>query len=418
MKIGIFQLNGCNKCFNETILLDKHIKSKNEIYRIKNSEIESWSEKELDYAVVTGYIKPENHEFLQNLSKNSKNIVGYGSCATTGGIFGLAYQNGYKISPIGKIISDAAIVDGCLGEIEELSEILQGNPLSNDSNLCKSCARKSTCEYLDEVVRQIDPQDDIESCYNDFGYMCTGYIAKACKEMCVNYGTPCRGCKPSIDRAGFRMLGMFGTLMGNIEVATEATGKGGTDKLADVDDDITRSIPDITGNFFRFNLANSVLPIGRIQSNGSILSDIFIGRPIEELPLISGCMGGNNFISITLDLIQAYENGLGDDLPVSKKTTELRNSLLSLEKDLNSALKESNIEQYETITNQIRKLAGNMNLSNLFFGGFKVPIEGSDDFEEYKKIIFENIEGDYQNGQVKYSLDNQGLVTKFEILEA
>ena len=59
-----------------------------------------------------------------------------------------------------------------------------------------------------------------------------------------------------------------------------------------------------------------------------------------------------------------------------------------------------------------------MNLSNLFFGGFKVPIEASDDFEGYKKIIFENREGDYQNGQVKYSLDKQGIVTKFEIMEA
>ncbi|MHA1522693.1 MAG: hypothetical protein ACTSRK_21210, partial [Promethearchaeota archaeon] len=217
--------------------------------------------------------------------------------------------------------------------------------------------------------------------------------------------------------AGFRMLGMFGTLMGNIEVATEATGKGGTDKLADEDDDITESIPDVTGSFFRFTLANSVLPMGRIPANGSIISDIFIGRPIEELPLISGCIGGNNSISFTLDIIQAYEKGLGEDLPVSEKTVELRNNLLSLEKELNSALKASNVEEYEKITNQIRKIAGNMNLSNLFFGGFKVPIDDGDsgDFEGYKKSIFEIREGDYQNGNVKYSLNSKGIVTKFEM---
>ena len=149
-----------------------------------------------------------------------------------------------------------------------------------------------------------------------------------------------------------------------------------------------------------------------------IMSDIFIGRPIEELPLISGCIGGNHFISFTLDIIQAYEKGLGEELPLSEKTVELRNKLLSLEKELNSALKASNVETYEKITSQIRKIAGNMNLSNLFFGGFKVPIDNSDDFEEYKKIIFEIREGDYQNGNVKYSLNSKGIVSKFEILEA
>jgi len=420
MKIGIFQLNGCDKCFNETYLLDKHINdnSKNEIFRVKNSEINSWSEKELDYAVIAGYIMPENHEFLQKLSKIAKNVVGYGSCTTTGGIFGLAYQKGYDITPIAKIIPETKLIGGCLGEIEELSEIVQGHPLKKSEILCTSCARKSTCEYLDEVVRQIDPQEDMESCFNDFGHLCSGYIANSCKEMCVDYGTACRGCKSSVDRAGFRMLGMFGTLMGNIEVATEATGKGGTDKLADEDDDVTESIPDVTGSFFRFNLANSVLPLGRITPTGAIISDIFIGRPIEELPLISGCIGGDHFISFTLDIIQAYEKSLGEELQVSEKTVELRNNLLSLEKELNSAVKESNVETYEKITNHIRKIAGNMNLSNLFFGGFKVPIDDSGDFEGYKKSIFEIREGDYQNGNVKFSLNSKGIVNKFEIMEA
>jgi len=54
-------------------------------------------------------------------------------------------------------------------------------------------------------------------------------------------------------------------------------------------------------------------------------------------------------------------------------------------------------------------------LSNMFFGGFKVPIDDSGDFENYKKNIFEIREGDYQNGNVKYSLNSQGIVTKFEM---
>ena len=417
MKIAIFQLNGCDKCFNESILLDKFCKNKIEMIRVKKSEIDSWSGKQLDFAIVTGYITSENHKFIKKLTKIAKKIISFGSCATTGGIFGLAYQKGYDIVPIAKIIPNAIEINGCLGEIEELANAVQNKPISNKDMICTSCARKSTCEYLDEVVRQIDLEEDTESCFNDFGYICSGYVANSCKEMCVDYGTPCRACKPSVDRAGIRMLGMFGTLMGKIEVATEATGKGGTDKLADEDDDVTESIPDVTGTFFRFNLANSVLPIGRSHSTGSIMSDIFIGRPLEELPLISGCIGGKNFISLTLDIVQAYEKGLGEDFPVSDKTSELRNKLLSLEKELNSAISKNEAKSYEAVTKKIRQIAGNMNLSNVFFGGFKVKIEGSDDFEEYKKKIFEFKNGDFQSGRVKYSLNNEGIVTKFKIEE-
>jgi hypothetical protein len=125
----------------------------------------------------------------------------------------------------------------------------------------------------------------------------------------MNANAPCRGCKPKVNRSGFRMLGMFATLMGNIEVATEATGKGGTDKLADEPDLITQSIPDCVGSFFRFTLPDASLPIGRNKSSNSIISDVMIGRRIEEIPMILSLIGGSNFITYTLDAIKAYESG-------------------------------------------------------------------------------------------------------------
>ena len=147
-------------------------------------------------------------------------------------------------------------VHGCLGEIAELKASLDAQDLAKTLALCKKCSRKSTCSYLDEVERQLDPSEDTESCFNDLGFMCTGYIARECTEMCVDFGAPCRGCKPIIDRPGFRMLGMFGTLMANVEVATEQNKYGATDKLADEDDDVTESVLDVAGKFFRFNLAD------------------------------------------------------------------------------------------------------------------------------------------------------------------
>jgi len=51
------------------------------------------------------------------------------------------------------------------------------------------------------------------------------------------------------------MLALFGTLAGNIEIATVHSVKGATDKLGDEEDDLTNSLPDIVGNFFRYTLA-------------------------------------------------------------------------------------------------------------------------------------------------------------------
>ena len=342
-------------------------------------------------------------------------MIAYGNCASTGGIFALANQKGHDISPLNKIIKDSININGCLGEIEELKLEIDDKDLPKLKNLCNVCGRQKTCDYLEEVKRQIELEDN-RTCFNDLGYLCNGFVSRECKERCIDYNAPCRGCKPIIERSGIRMLGMFGTLMGNIEVATEATGKGGTDKLADEDDDVTDSFPDLTGSFFRFNLANTILPIGKNASTGNILSDVFIGRTIEELPMITGLLGGSKAISLTIKAIEAYEKGA--NLEVSDQTVELRKNLLELEKELNKAAENEDIKAYGNATHEIRKIAGNMNLSNIFFGGFRMPIEG-EIYEKIKYHIFDfeedTFEGEYENGPVKYTLDPSGVITEFEM---
>jgi hypothetical protein len=347
------------------------------------------------------------------IKKNAKKIVGFGSCSVMGGVFGLAYQKGKNIRPL-SVFTDARIeVPGCLGEIEELVEIVEKGEYEHKQALCKVCSRKSTCDYLSEIVRQIEITPDDESCFNDLGFLCNGYIARECKERCIAFGTPCRGCKPSVDRSGMRMLGMFGTLAGNVEVATEATGKGGTDKLADEDDDLTDSLPDVTGNFFRFSLADGILPPGRIGSAGNIYADIFTDRLIEELPLISGLIGGLNAVALSLDIINAYEKGTG--ITASDLTQQLRNALQNAENSLNEAVKNQDIQEYHNNEQEIRKIAGNMNLSNLFYGGFKTQIEGQEDFDSYKSSIFDVVAGEYKGDFVSYAIDDKGKVSAFQI---
>ncbi len=410
MNVRIFQFNGCNKCFNETILLKGESKYKVEFIQ----DPQNWKEEKTDVSVITGFLLPDNKEALNKIKKNSEKVIAYGNCATTGGVFALANQKGHKVSPLNKIIGDSININGCLGEIEELKLEIVDKDLPNLKNLCIVCGRRKTCDYLDDVKRQID-LDDTETCFNDLGYLCNGFVSRECKERCIDYNAPCRGCKPIIERSGIRMLGMFGTLMGNIEVATEHSEKGATDKLADKDDDVTENLPDIVGNFFRFTLPTSGLPKGRIPSNGNLLEDVFTGRLIEELPLISGLLGGDHSISLTLKIIETYEEA--NNIEVSEQTKKYRHDLLKLENELKKVIHSKDPDQYKKITEEIRKIAGNMNLSNVFFGGFRSQIDGNDNFEDYKTHVFDVVEGTYKNGSVEFTIDPIGIVKEIKIKE-
>ncbi len=410
MDVKIFQFNGCNKCYSEMLLLKEDSE-----YSIKFvSDPKSWKEEKVDVSVITGYLVPDDLKSLNKIKANSEKVLAYGNCAATGGVFALANQKGHDVTPLQNLIGDSQNIKGCLGEIEELKLAIDGKEVPKLKNLCEVCSRKASCEYLDEIKRQIE-LDDSDTCFNDLGFLCSGFIAKECKEKCIDYNTPCRGCKPSVDRSGIRMLGLFGTLAGNVEIATEHSVKGATDKLGDENDDLTDSLPDIVGNFFRFTLPTSGLPKGRIPSSGTLLEDLFIGRLIEEIPLISGLLGGSKSISLTLKLIESYEKA--NEIKISEKVKKFRSELLKLEDELQKTIDQEDSTKYKEVTEKIRKIAGNMNLSNLYFGGFKTKINDSDDFDDYKTHIFEIVEGTYKNGSVEYKIDSDGILTEIKIKE-
>ena len=410
MDVKVFQFNGCKKCFNETLLLKEGAK-----YRVEYvSDPKNWKGEKVNVSVITGYLLPSDKEQIENIKNNSEKIIAYGDCTATGGVFALANQKGHDVTPIANLIEDAKSVYGCLGEIEELKLTIEGMEIPKLKSLCQVCSRKATCDYLESINRQIE-LDDSETCFNDLGFLCSGFTATECKEKCIDYNTPCRGCKPSIERSGIRMLAMFGTLAGNIEIATEHSVKGATDKLADADDDLTDSLPDVLGNFFRFTLPTSGLPKGRIPSSGSLLEDVFLGRLIEEIPLISGLLGGAKSISLTLKFIETYEEA--NDIEVSAQAKKYREELLQLEKELQNAIDAEEASAYKEITDKIRIIAGNMNLSNVFFGGFKSIIDPKDDFNEYKTHVFDVVEGTYKNGSLEYAIDSDGIITEIKIEE-
>nr|MDO8111903.1 hypothetical protein [Candidatus Sigynarchaeota archaeon] len=405
-KVTVFNFGTCAKCFDATLLLPA-----DNGYELKRAlEPSKWVPSPIDVAVITGYLLPKDKVLVEKIAKNAKLVIAFGSCAATGGPFGLACARGTKVTPARDMV-EAIDVHGCVGEWFELHQVIKGNQ-PDRAKLCDACKRRSTCKFLSEVVRQIDPSQDDESCFNDRGFMCNGYVARQCKEKCIDVATPCRACKPLVDHPGIRMLSMFGTLMANVEVGTEATGGiAGTDKLADAPDDVTRSVPDVSGAFFRFSLPVE-MPIGKLPSTGSILSDVFTGRPLEELPLLAGMLGGRRAISMVLDIIEAYENGTG--IEINDIVKGYRNKLREIEAQMQSVTKAGDAAWYGSAADAIRKIAGNMNLSNIFFGGFKTPIKDEQaPFDEYKSKIIEFKKGTYQAGRVKYAIDAEGKVNEF-----
>jgi coenzyme F420-reducing hydrogenase gamma subunit len=105
MKIGIYQFNGCQKCFDQTILIKDAIR----VSRPSEKTITNY-----DIAVITGYLTPQDLDNLNLIKEKSKKVIAFGSCAVSGGVFGLAYQKGINIRPIDKLICDSSKIEGCM----------------------------------------------------------------------------------------------------------------------------------------------------------------------------------------------------------------------------------------------------------------------------------------------------------------
>ncbi|MHA1235457.1 MAG: hypothetical protein ACTSQL_10280, partial [Promethearchaeota archaeon] len=116
-----------------------------------------------------------------------------------------------------------------------------------------------------------------------------------------------------------------------------------------------------------------------------------------------------------LKFIESYEEA--NQIEVSEQTKKYRNELLQLEKDLQKAIDSEDSANYKEITDKIRFIAGNMNLSNVFFSGFKSIIDTNDDFNEYKAQIFDVVEGNYKNGAIEYTINPDGIITEIKINE-
>ncbi|MFH1611762.1 MAG: NADH:ubiquinone oxidoreductase [bacterium] len=201
-KIAIFDFTDCEGCQVKIVSLREKI-----LDIIKAVDIVNWrlgqeqaDKGPYDVSFIEGTpITPDEIEVLEYARKNSKYVIGLGSCATLGGIPGIIdkterkkwyekiYGKDYKpvgidAVPISAYVDVDYLIHGCPVQETELErvfeEFLTGKKLSyRGYSVCFECkAAGNRCRIID-------------------GEICLGPITQGgCGAICISGGSPCYGC--------------------------------------------------------------------------------------------------------------------------------------------------------------------------------------------------------------------------------
>ncbi|MHA1136014.1 MAG: hypothetical protein ACTSSE_05955 [Candidatus Thorarchaeota archaeon] len=414
LSVAVVQLGGCDRCAWH--MLDVSSWSNTELIHHSllhdNKHLDSISQ--VDLLILTGYADGQKRELLSTLAGKAKKIVTYGTCPHSGGIFGLMNQKGADVIGIPSAIEVDLAIQGCPPNVDSLRVALIHNKQVNVEPLCKSCNRTMTDGNIDEIKRVPD-FDESSVCFNNQGLPCNGVVSAECPQRCIDFQTPCRGCVEGVELPVASMIGYFGAVAAKVEVDTMATSWT-TDKLGDQPDAITRGLVDVVGTFSRFQLATTCTHVGLIPSNGDMFSDIMVGRTIEEAPQIAATIYGSSGISVALNLIEGFEKAVS--FTPNSEITDLRKQLRATQKRWSELQTSPSAEASKELMQSIRNLAGNEVLSNVYFYGFKTPIESTQySFDQYRTTNFEPGEvssfSEDEFSSVKFVTDKSGIIREW-----
>ena len=254
--VSVVQMRGCDRCALHMLAFQDW----DEFDIVYHSLLEEYGSiddiKKTDVLVVTGYVEEEDRQKLEELEQKAGTIIAYGTCPHSGGIFGLANQRGGKVIPLNNLIMPKFTILGCPPSQDLVRSQLKEADSSKFTPLCESCKREFQHESISEITRAGTLQNE-ELCFNNLGLPCSGVVSGDCAQRCIDFDTPCRGCVDVVTTPSAKMIGYYGSLTyPMIDVATIANWWT-TDKLADDTDDLTESLVDIVGTFFRFHLATA-----------------------------------------------------------------------------------------------------------------------------------------------------------------
>lgn len=311
-KIAFYWAASCGGCEEAIVDLNEDILKVVEAVEIvfwpvaldfKYKDLEAIGDGDITVSFINGSIRlKEQEEYVRLLRKKSKLLIAFGSCAHLGGIPGLAnlwtkediFKRVYKevpslsnpqailpqetvntdkeklelptffetLRPVDQIVEVDYYLPGCppppdlimqaVGAILEAKLPPKGSVLAPNKALCDTCKRKETKPEktaITQIKRVHEVIMDPEKCFLDQGIICLGPATRTgCGERCINANMPCRGCfgpPPGILDQGAKFLSALTALF-------------------DTDDEekiknLTDSIVDPLGTFYRFSLASSLL---------------------------------------------------------------------------------------------------------------------------------------------------------------
>jgi len=272
----------------------------------KYKDVEAMPDKSILLTLFNGGIRnSENEEIAHLLRRKSQILVAFGSCATEGCIPGLgnlyspdeifntvystvstenqeAVRPQYEYSvpegelhipefyPVLKTLDQVVSVDyympGCPPESHQIAavvdlviQVLQGEASlpptgatigAGNSTVCDDCPRQRDVKSIKKFVRIQEVEHlDPELCLLEQGIPCNGPATRqGCGALCPQAGAQCIGCYGPAEGTldyGARLMTAFASVI-------DSNDPEEIDRILD-------GIPDPVGQFYRFNLAGSLL---------------------------------------------------------------------------------------------------------------------------------------------------------------
>ncbi len=308
LKIAFYWAASCGGCEVAVLDIDEAILKVIEIADIvfwpcamdfKYSDVRAMEDGYIDVTFFNGAVRnSEQLEIAELLRRKSKIMVAFGSCSSSGGIPGLAnfYSakeimdyayletpstvNPNKTQPqvkstvkegeieiptfFGRVYSLDQVVDvdyyipGCPPVPDQIVDAVlklateapeKGHVFAGDKTLCDTCELEKHDKKIEKIYRphEIIPEPGL--CLLEQGIICMGPITRSgCGNRCINANMPCRGCfgiSPNVIDGGAKFVSALASIL---DVAEEQAAE-----------EITKSILDPAGTFYRFDLPKSLL---------------------------------------------------------------------------------------------------------------------------------------------------------------
>lgn len=275
----------------------------------KYKDVEAMEDKSILLTLFNGGIRNDENEHIAKLLRaKSQILVAFGSCANEGCIPGLANlsdareivttafntistdnpnqvypQTSYQmpegeihiptIYPTLRTLEQVVDVDyfmpGCPPESHQIAavidlviQVLQGKAElppkgavigAGNSTVCDECKRTRNIKSIKSFKRIFGQAQDPELCLLEQGIPCNGIATRSgCEARCPTAGAQCIGCYGPAEGVidyGARLVSAFASVI-------DSNDPDEIDRILD-------GIPDPTGQFYRFNLAGSLLKAGK-----------------------------------------------------------------------------------------------------------------------------------------------------------